>query len=123
METLVFRDIDTRHVERQYAKTLEQLKCGDFRSAEVKKLKNAGIYRAKLDDKNRLLFQMAGNAGRRYLLVLEVVRNHDYAKARFLNGGSFTEADFEPAPLPPPPGASGENLRYVNPRSAAIHRC
>ncbi len=121
METLIFRDLDTRHVERQYEKTLEQLKGGDFRSAEVKKLKDAGIYRAKLDDKNRLLFQLAENAGRKYLLVLEVVRNHDYAKARFLNGGSFAEADFDPAPSPPPPEAPWENLRYVNPRSAAIH--
>jgi hypothetical protein len=121
METLIFRDIDTRHVERAYEKLLEQLKSGDFRSAEVKKLKNAGIYRAKLDDKNRLLFQLAEHGGRRYLLVLEVVRNHDYAKARFLNGGSWTESDFDPVPMPPSPDVPGEVLRYVNPGSATIH--
>ncbi len=121
METLIFRDLDTRHVERAYEKVLEQLKSGDFRSAEVKKLRNAGIYRAKLDDKNRLLFQLAQHAGRRYLLVLEVVRNHDYAKARFLNGGSWTEADFDPVQAPPSPDVPEEILRYVNPGSATIH--
>lgn len=121
METLIFRDLDTRHVERAYEKVLEQLKSGDFRSADVKKLRNAGIYRAKLDDKNRLLFQLAEHGGRRYLLVLEVVRNHDYAKARFLNGGSWTEADFDPVPMPPSPDVPGEVLRYVNPGSATIH--
>jgi hypothetical protein len=101
METLVLRDLDAGPVTRQYEKVLEQLRHGDFRSAEVKKLRGSGLYRAKLDDKNRLLFKLAGHRGRTWLLVLEVVRNHDYAKARFLNGGGFTEDDFE-ARCPPP---------------------
>ena len=54
METLVLRDLDTRHVTKQYEKVVAQLGRGDFRSADVKKLKNFGIYRAKLDEKNRL---------------------------------------------------------------------
>ena len=43
----------------------------------------------KLDDKNRLLFKLGQYGGQTVLLILEVVRNHDYAKARFLNGGTW----------------------------------
>lgn len=120
MEMLVLRDLDPRHVTRQYEKVLEQLRQGDFRSAEVKKLPDAGIYRAKLDDKNRLLFKLAEHGGNAYLLILEVVRNHDYAKARFLNGGSYTDDDFEPvaSPAGEPPA---DRLTYVNSASPALH--
>ena len=121
METLVLRDLDARHVARQYQKVLEQLRQGDFRSAEVKKLRGSGLYRAKLDDSNRLLFKLAEHRGRPWLLILEVVRNHDYAKARFLNGGSFTEDDLEPVPAPGAGNAPTETLAYVNPGSPALH--
>src|ERR687898_886098 len=113
MEALVLRGLDTRYVTKQYEQVLAQLQNGDFRSAEVKKLRRAALYRARLDDKNRLLFTIGEHAGRPYLLILEVVRNHDYAKARFLNRGSFSEDDFEPAsPAQEPPS---ERLTYVNP--------
>ncbi len=123
MEALVLRDLDTRHVERPYAKVLEQLRRGDFRSAEAKKLRGSGLYRAKLDDKNRLLFKLGRHAGRAFVLVLEVVRSHDYATARFLNGGTFGEDDFEPAPESTAQGAhaEAEALAYVNPRTPALH--
>jgi hypothetical protein len=121
METLVLRDLDARHVSRQYDKVLDQLRQGDFRSAEVKKLRGSGLYRAKLDDKNRLLFNLAAHGGRTWLLILEVVRNHDYARARFLNGGSFTEDDFEPVAEPGAGTAAAETLAYVNPSCPALH--
>ena len=101
MKTLVLRELDPRHVVRQYEKVLGQLRQGDFRSADVKKLRDAGVYRAKLDEKNRLLFKFAKHGDETYLLVLEVVRNHEYAKARFLNGGSYTDDDFKAVPSPP----------------------
>lgn len=119
MELLVLRDLDPRHVTRKYARVLEQLGQGDFRSAEVKKLKDLGIYRARLDDKDRLLFKRAEHGGRSYLLILEVVHNHDYAKARFLNGGSYTDADF--APVASPEAEPAERLKYVNPASPTFH--
>src|SRR5712691_7761340 len=121
METLVLRDLDAGPVTRQYEKVLEQLRQGDFRSAEVKKLRGSGLYRAKLDDKNRLVFKLAEHGACRWLLILEVVRNHDYAKARFLNGGGFTEDDFEPAPAPGAGDTPAETLAYVNPRTPALH--
>ena len=119
MEILILRDIDCRHVTKQYDKIIDQLRKGDFRSADVKKLKNAGIYRAKLDDKNRLLFKIAEYGGKPHVLVLEVVRNHDYGKARFLNGGSFTDDDFTGAPSPS--DAPEERLAFVNPSNPVFH--
>ena len=121
METLVLRDLDAGQVTRQYEKVLEQLQQGDFRSAEVRKLRGSGLYRARLDDKNRLLFKLAEHGGRRWLLILEVVRNHDYAKARFLNGGRCTEDDFEPLPAPGVGDPPEETLAYVNPSCPALH--
>ncbi|HSB60938.1 MAG TPA: hypothetical protein VLI67_04420 [Vicinamibacteria bacterium] len=38
METLVLRDLDAADLSRRYEKVLEQLRQGDFRSAEVKRL-------------------------------------------------------------------------------------
>ncbi|MBI4511630.1 MAG: hypothetical protein HY698_18490, partial [Deltaproteobacteria bacterium] len=119
METLVLRDLDTRHVARTYNMLLEQLQTGDFRSAQVKKLRGAPLYRARLDDKDRLLFKIARHKDRTLLLVLEVVRNHDYAKARFLNGGTFREEDFEPVAAPEP--AAAEPLGYAHPTNQALH--
>ena len=121
MECLVLRDLDTGPVARRYENVLEQLRQGDFRSAEAKKLRGSGLYRAKLDDKNRLLFKLAEHGGRPWLLILEVVRNHDYAKARFLNGGDFTEDDFEPVPAPSAATSPPEALVYVNPSSPILH--
>lgn len=118
MDALVLRDLEIRGLGARYERVLEQLRRGDFRSAEVKKLENADLYRAKLDDKNRLLFKLGQHGGRAVLLVLEVVHNHDYGKARFLGGGRYGDADFELVSSPSPPS---EQLRYVNPSSPALH--
>src|SRR5688572_1176004 len=96
MTTLVLRDLEARGLGAKLDRVIEQLRIGDFRSAEVKKLKNADLYRARLDEKNRLLFKIGAHGDARALLLLEVVHNHDYAKARFLRGGTYVEADFEP---------------------------
>ena len=60
----------------------------DFKSANVKKMQPSCYYRAKLDDTNRLLFVPAYNEEQYYLLILEVIKNHDYNGSRFLRGES-----------------------------------
>lgn len=121
MHTLVLRDLEVRDLGAKLERVVEQLRAGDFRSAEVKKLKNADLYRARLDEKNRLLFKLGQHQTGRALLLLEVVHNHDYAKSRFLRGGSYSESDFEPVAAAPPAAATAEPLRYVNPSSTALH--
>ncbi len=119
--TLILRDLEPRGLGRQLDKVLEQLRRGDFRSAEVKKLPDAGLYRAKLDDKNRLLFKIGEHQDRKVLLILEVVHNHDYGKARFLGGGSYGDDDFRPLDAHPTEVAATERLPYVNPASPELH--
>ena len=99
MTLLTYRDIEPRHLTKQYQKVLSKLQAGDFRSADVKKMPNCGLYRAKLDKRTRLLFQIVPFRGETVILVLEVVHNHDYAKARFLCGGGLTEGEVEQALL------------------------
>jgi hypothetical protein len=87
----------------------------DFYSAEVKKLADRDLYRAKLDYSNRLLFRIARHGGERYALLLEVVENHAYEKSRFLRGARVDEASL----LPVAPAQLADEglpaLPYVNP--------
>ena len=53
---------------------------------------NAGYYRAKLDDTNRLLFKIGEFEGKKYIFILEVILNHDYDKSRFLNGAEIDDS-------------------------------
>jgi hypothetical protein len=78
--------LDFKSVEKSFDKTLQQLARGDFRSADVKKLGDNGYYRARLDLRDRLLFTITSWQGKRYLLLLDVIKNHQYAKSRFLRG-------------------------------------
>ncbi len=91
MEILIYNELDYSKAKKQFQKVLSFLKEGDFKSADVKKMVNTGFYRAKLDDTNRLLFKYARIADRKYLLLLEVIYNHDYEKSRFLNGAEVDE--------------------------------
>ena len=92
MEILVYNELDYSKVKKQYKKTLDFLKKGDFKSADVKKMANAPFYRAKLDDTNRLLFKYTKIEGKKYLLLMEVIHNHAYEKSRFLNGAIVEES-------------------------------
>jgi hypothetical protein len=122
MDVLVMRDLEVRGLGARVERVIEQLRAGDFRSAEVKKLKNAAVYRARLDDRNRLLFRFGEHRGRRVLLVLEVVHNHDYAKARFMGGAWPGEEAFEPVTSVEAAAAGpAERLGYMNPGSPVLH--
>ena len=95
MEILYYRGLDYRKVKKQFEKTVEFLKAGDFSSAEVKKMASNGYYRAKLDYENRLLFKFAWYKDQYYLLLLEVIYNHEYEKSRFLRGAKIDENKLE----------------------------
>lgn len=121
MKILEYNDLDTSRVRRQYDKLIGFLEKDDFHSAEVKKLADHDLYRAKLDDSNRLLFRIVTYGGMRYALALEVVLNHAYDKSKFLRGVRideskipvFEKSGFEKEKLP--------SLVYVNPSSRRFH--
>ncbi len=130
IDALVYRDLEVRQLGRQVELAVQQLRAGDFRAADARKLKGTALYRARLDDRNRLLFKFGEHGGRRVLLVLEVVHNHDYARSRFLGGGEASEADFEPVPAGATSegspgggwkGVDAERMAYLNPASKVLH--
>ncbi|MGB3548001.1 MAG: hypothetical protein WBA17_13560 [Saprospiraceae bacterium] len=119
MKLLYYNELDTKGLKSKVTKIEKMLAAGDFKSADVKKMRNAGYYRAKLDHENRLLFQFAEYGGETYLLLLEVIPNHDYDKSKFLRGAEVKEENFLPAAEP-----VNEHilpLRYVNPRTTRFH--
>src|SRR3990172_8154827 len=106
IDVLLYRDLEVRQLGRQVELAIQQLRAGDFRAADACKLKGTPLYRARLDDRNRLLFKFGEHGGRRVLLILEVVHNRAYARSRFLGGGEAREADFDPLPAGPTPDSS-----------------
>lgn len=84
----------------------------------MKKLSEHGLYRAKLDDSNRLIFKIVAYNGNRYALILEAILNHEYEKSKFLRGVKIDEAkipileqsSLEKEPLP--------SIAYINPSNA-----
>ncbi len=125
MKVLKYTELDTSRVKTQYRRIRDAIERDDFRQAEVKKLAGAGrrpLYRAKLDDANRVLFTLLRHGTDRYALMLEVILQHAYEKSRFLRGAQIddskipvldtaaavTDADCEP-------------VRYVHPDRREIH--
>lgn len=122
MEVLLYKNLEYHGLKKQVEKVTAALAAGDFRSAEVKKMPNTGYFRAKLDDKNRLLFKIAQVEGRKYVFVLEVIANHAYDKSRFLNGAVPDEAKLQPVASPEAvPEAELHLLKYVNPKARHFH--
>ncbi|MDR0795467.1 MAG: hypothetical protein LBE79_05340, partial [Tannerella sp.] len=55
-DILYHNDLDIQSVEKTFPKTLKQLQSGDFKSADVRKMTGTAYYRARLDIRDRLLF-------------------------------------------------------------------
>lgn len=91
MKVLYYSGLDYSRVKKQFDKTVKFLENDDFRSAEVKKLSLNGYFRAKIDYENRLLFKIADFNNEKYILLLEVILNHEYKKSRFLRGAEIDE--------------------------------
>ena len=92
-QLLYYNGLHYTGLEKQFNKVISFLQTGDFKSADVKKLKPSKYFRAKLDISNRLLFKIINYKQQAYILILEVIRNHEYAKSRFLQGAKLTEED------------------------------
>lgn len=100
MEVLCYNELDPTRVQAAFNRVVEHLRAGNFRAADVKKLKPTSYYRAKLNDADRLLFQIGDYRGKRYLLLLEIIPNHAYDRSRFLNGARVDEEKLESLPRP-----------------------
>jgi hypothetical protein len=122
MDLLYYNDIDFKKVEKQYYKVIDFLKKGDFASAEIKKMPNTGYYRAKLDYENRLLFKFAKYNGKTYLLILDVILNHQYDKSRFLRGAEIDTDKIQPlSGMDKVATEDITELAYINPKETHFH--
>ncbi|HNL07338.1 MAG TPA: PhoH family protein, partial [Chitinophagales bacterium] len=122
MEILIYNEIDLKGVKKTFDKVVEQLKKGDFASAEIKKMQNTAYYRAKMDYEDRLLFKFAKIEGTTYLLLLEVIKNHDYEKSRFLRGAEIDESKLHTIAKPEKiPVEDLTPIAYVNPQNRHFH--
>ena len=122
MNILVYKDLSYSGLNKQYKKTVDFLVNGDFVSADIKKMKNTGFYRAKLDYENRLLFRFGYHQNEYCILLLEVIKNHNYDKSRFLRGVKIDEDKL--IPLKNEKDVSQESvveLNFVNPHSNKFH--
>ncbi|OGU06826.1 MAG: hypothetical protein A2075_07080 [Geobacteraceae bacterium GWC2_58_44] len=123
MKILEYAGFDASRHKSQYRKVVASLECGDFRSADVKKLTNLShgkFYRAKLDHANRLLFTLVRHGEEVYALMLEVIENHAYEKSRFLRGAQPDEdklPDLDAAGA----AAEAEPVRYIHPKRREVH--
>lgn len=107
----------------QFKKVVKALEAGDFSSADVKKMTGTdGLYRAKLDRSDRLLFKYAHYQGESYLLLLEVIPEHNYEGSRFLRGAAIDELKYEAPPAQPAQApADAAELVYVNAKRPQFH--
>lgn len=118
-QLLHYRDLDTSGLDQKFKKICKYLSEGDFKTAEVKKLSNNGYYRAKLDDTNRLLFKPVKHENKTHLLLLEVIRHHNYDKSRFLRGAGIQEIHIHhPDELIP---QTDDTLRFLETNDAKVH--
>lgn len=121
MRILEYTDLDTSRAKTGYRKAVEAIARNDFHAAQVKKLAGHGkLYRARLDDTNRLLFTLLRKGDEVCALMLEVILNHDYNSSRFLRGAAIDEAKI-PDIDAREAVAEAQPLRYLHPTNPAIH--
>lgn len=123
MQVLEYVDLDPTHVQPELGKLRAALARDDLRSADVKKLAAGGrlpLYRAKLNDADRLILTFVRHAGATCALLLEVVRSHAYDKSRFLRGAPIDESRISPV-APAEVAADAPALRYLHPGRPRVH--
>lgn len=122
-DILYHNELDIKSVEKTFSKTLRQLQNGDFKSADVRKMGDTGYYRARLDIRDRLLFTMIQFNDQHHLLLLEIIKEHNYAGSRFLRGAILPEEDKLISVHDLQKDANGQihKLPYLNPLNRSVH--
>ena len=82
MQVLLYNELNPKNIPG-FAKMQKYLEADDFKSAEVKKVGD-NLYRARLNQSDRLIFSIYRYQGQAYALILEFIKNHAYETSRFL---------------------------------------
>jgi hypothetical protein len=116
MRILIYQGLDTHRSQKPLARIRSAIESQDLRAAGLKKLAPTPYWRAKLDDKSRLLMQFVRHGFETVCLFLEIIDNHSYEKSRFLRGARVDAGKIEEMP----DAASAEAL-VPDGRPAAAH--
>jgi hypothetical protein len=120
---LYHNEFDIKTAEKTFGKTLQQLLQGDFKSADVRKMGETGFYRARIDIRDRLLFKIVQHQGKKHLLLLDYIKEHNYAHSRFLRGAQLPDED-KLQPFTEPEKTLNGNvpeLSYLHPKNKVVH--
>ncbi|MGZ8183099.1 MAG: hypothetical protein ACXWT1_14170 [Methylobacter sp.] len=112
MKILLYNELNPKTIPG-FAKLQKYLQDDDFKSAEVKKVGD-NLYRAKLNQRDRLLFSIYCYDQQNYALILEFIKNHAYQDSRFLRQVSDIDEDKIPV-IATYDEAVGKDLVYLNP--------
>ncbi|MCK9398097.1 MAG: hypothetical protein M0Q44_21235, partial [Methylobacter sp.] len=112
MKVLIYNELNPKTIPG-FAKLQKYLLDDDFKSAEVKKIGD-NLYRARLNQRDRLLFSIYRHQEQNYALILEFIKNHAYQDSRFLRQVSTIDEDKIPV-LSKPDEDGGKELVYLNP--------
>jgi hypothetical protein len=112
MKVLVYNELNPKTIPG-FAKLQSYLEDDDFKSAEVKKVGD-NLYRARLNQRDRLLFSIYRHQEQNYALLLEFIKNHAYQDSRFLRQVGSIDEDKIPV-IHKPDETSDKALVYLNP--------
>ncbi|WP_026600377.1 UvrD-helicase domain-containing protein [Methylomonas sp. 11b] len=113
MKVLIYNELDPKSIPG-FAKMQGYLENDDFKSAEVKKVGD-NLYRARLNQRDRLLFAIYRYQEQRYALILEFIKNHVYQDSRFMRQVSTIDETKIPD-IPSIPIGEEAALVYLNPQ-------
>lgn len=123
MRILEYRGLDLAGLAAPYRKVCAALAAGDFHAAQAKKLVGArgrALYRARLNDTDRLIFTLLRHGDETAVLVLETIRRHDYAGSRFLRGAEIDESALLEVEATAA-AKEAQPVRYLHPMRTAMH--
>jgi len=98
MRILTYQELGAHRFQKAMSRVQSAIAAGDFKAAAIKKLTPTPYWRAKLDDKARLLMQFIRHDRETVCLFLEIIDNHAYDKSRFLRGVRVDPDKMERAP-------------------------
>ncbi|GJL72467.1 MAG: hypothetical protein NMNS01_16660 [Nitrosomonas sp.] len=118
MKVLVYNELDPKTIPG-FSKLQKYLEDDNFKSADVKKVGD-NLYRAKLNQRDRLLFSIYHYQAENYALILEFIKNHAYQESRFLRQvGSIDEDKIQT--IHKPDEAIEKKLAYLNTSNASFN--
>ncbi|GMU44111.1 MAG: ankyrin repeat domain-containing protein [Xanthomonadales bacterium] len=123
MRVLEYESLDTTGAGSALERVRDALSRGDFRAAQAKKLVGGDgrlFYRAKLGDADRLLFTLVRHREECCILLLERIRQHDYAASRFLRGADIDEERIVDVGVEEAV-SQAVPMRYLHPARTRVH--